>query len=635
MIHDERFEGFCSSVDIEHDGGFGLSIGGRTTSRSELKSNLGGLSGHVGVKASASIEALRAWLEGFEGVKSGIRASRCGGTIVPSMLGEKWVSQIEDVLDNSQEKFKVGVKCLFDQVTNILDKSRDHVEYSLDDFDERDGGVMESCLDKLESMEDMFKDVTQHILNKVDWNMVYRSDALENEVVVYRNKMDELKRELLICKGTMSEWEVLAIAKSLTELVGDKPNNIESSILMPRDNGNSGGDWEESSGKNDKVKFVVKKKLKCYFCDGPNVIRGYHEKNHLATIVRRIDEPEREVARLGAIACVDVIKPRKRCGATTISKVVNLGSKHDNIVSVKVVKHGERLSAIAKDKVVKLRVKREQLKCYRCKGPHKLRKCPNELIMNKGADDHMSKKALKELAEYVEKNMASETTIRQGSKGVEPRRDVATMEPPLGKMGEKNELDTSKSVNGVRLRVRVKQIMGHQVKGPCVLRVYLSKVELYKVMDEPKIEVSKENEELGIKEALRLSSILFVSVIVSGSQVQKVFVVPKKIVVHVCVKNMASKTTVEEGSKEVFTEDVRGKNNPLETISKSLPRSPELAYHLENIVESVHIGRADKENDIISEDDHKSSVNMVRDQKRLWRILTISSVNTYPMKHSY
>ncbi|KAE8712511.1 17.9 kDa class II heat shock protein [Hibiscus syriacus] len=37
MILDERFEGFCSSIDNEHDGGFGSSFGGRTASRSELE----------------------------------------------------------------------------------------------------------------------------------------------------------------------------------------------------------------------------------------------------------------------------------------------------------------------------------------------------------------------------------------------------------------------------------------------------------------------------------------------------------------------------------------------------------------------------------------------------------------------
>ncbi|KAE8678806.1 Detected protein of unknown function [Hibiscus syriacus] len=41
-IHDEMFKGFCSSVDNEHDDGFGSSNGGQTMKRSELKGELRG-----------------------------------------------------------------------------------------------------------------------------------------------------------------------------------------------------------------------------------------------------------------------------------------------------------------------------------------------------------------------------------------------------------------------------------------------------------------------------------------------------------------------------------------------------------------------------------------------------------------
>ncbi|KAE8678215.1 putative zinc metalloprotease EGY1 [Hibiscus syriacus] len=65
-IHNERFEGFCSSVNNEYDGGFGSSIGGRTVSRSELKLGLTGKGKWENIletdRGRAQDNALASWL---------------------------------------------------------------------------------------------------------------------------------------------------------------------------------------------------------------------------------------------------------------------------------------------------------------------------------------------------------------------------------------------------------------------------------------------------------------------------------------------------------------------------------------------------------------------------------------------
>ncbi|KAK8695863.1 hypothetical protein V6N13_001009 [Hibiscus sabdariffa] len=231
------------------------------------------------------------------------------------------------------------------------------------------------------------------------------------------------------------------------------------------------------------------KGLKCYFCDGPHLIRGCTEKNPLAAIVKAMDESTGVVAKLGAKVIMRAAESSGSRGATT---------------SAKVVKPGRSQGKTAKEKAVK--PKAEQLKCYRCKGPHKLRKCPNrvkpskedklegssqaaklgsmKLSSAKASDQAyngllMFGKANKVLAEDVRReNIAFETPIVDESKGAgpgsedgelaedvrrenmpletttivevskeaKPEEDIATMETsPMGKVREKSRISSKKS----------------------------------------------------------------------------------------------------------------------------------------------------------------------------------------------
>ncbi|KAE8693482.1 S-adenosyl-L-methionine-dependent methyltransferases superfamily protein [Hibiscus syriacus] len=227
-----------------------------------------------------------------------------------------------------------------------------------------------------------------------------------------RNEVDELK-ELLICKREMSELDALktfleglrpgamlggeqgdaqrlskaiAVVGKLTELAGDKLSSDVSSKPMPRG---------KQSGKNGKAKSGVKKKgskenLKCYFCDGPHLIRGSTKPGKRLGPIDEINvtkqgsiqgnvvdveavEPGRKPdviasvqaiktrERLGEATCSKVAESRSKSGATISSQVVNSGSKRDETAGVKAVEHKKGLSAITRDKAVKPRVQSEQV----------------------------------------------------------------------------------------------------------------------------------------------------------------------------------------------------------------------------------------------------------------------------------
>ncbi|KAK8617212.1 hypothetical protein V6N13_080130 [Hibiscus sabdariffa] len=214
--------------------------------------------------------------------------------------------------------------------------------------------VFESRLDRVESMEDRFKDETRRFHKQLE--MVRGSDACEAEVKALRIEVDELKEELLKYKGVMSEWSVL---KPFLE-------ELRPKVRLAGD--------PKSVGKKK-----ASEKLKCYFCDGPHMIRGCTEKSRLAAIVKAIDESsEGGVAGLGVRAAVRAVESSGRRGAT---------------MSAKVVKPGRSQGKIAKEKAVK--PKAESLKCYRRQGLHKVRECPSRVKPSKEVDKPERRKAAK------------------------------------------------------------------------------------------------------------------------------------------------------------------------------------------------------------------------------------------------
>ncbi|KAE8706489.1 Heat stress transcription factor C-1 [Hibiscus syriacus] len=90
-------------------------------------------------------------------------------------------------------------------------------------------------------------------------------------------------------------------------------------------------------------------------------------------------------------------------------------------------------------------------------------------------------------------------------------------------------------------------------------------VESSKMMDEPRIYLSGEDDEPRIKEALRLGSVRFIYTKTSKSQVQEEVAMSKEFTEHVREENMASETIIRGGSKQGLAEDVQVWNNPLKT----------------------------------------------------------------------
>ncbi|KAE8665680.1 hypothetical protein F3Y22_tig00112530pilonHSYRG00124 [Hibiscus syriacus] len=383
-------------------------------------------------------------------------------------IDEKWVYWMEVIADHTEKLINLEhISTSWEQRVGRLEQAEDEAKQTQ--------GVVESRLDRLESMEGRFKVETQRVLDELE--MVRGRNAQEAEVAALRSEVDELKRELLICKGAMSEWgalktfleglrpgamlggeqgdaqrfsEAIAVAGTPTELADVKPKSDVSSRPMPRDSGNNGGDREmvqrgdgiessssgqvepstvrgqgKPSGKNSKAKSGEKKKaskekLKCYFCDGPHLIRGCPEKRRLTTIMERMGEggvasigggrrvqaaksrerlgpidginaakqgsrrgkavddeavkPRRKPdaiandqaiksgARLDEATCSKVAESRGKHGATTSSQVVKPGSRRAETAGVKAVEHRKGPGAIANDKVVKPRVQSEQVR---------------------------------------------------------------------------------------------------------------------------------------------------------------------------------------------------------------------------------------------------------------------------------
>ncbi|KAE8706696.1 putative Chitinase A [Hibiscus syriacus] len=477
-------------------------------------------------------------------------------------------------------------------------------------------GVMELCLDKLKSMEDMFKDETHRVVNELE--IVRESNAHDVECI----------QDLI--GGTRTRGNARVRARP-----------------MPRDRGNSGGDREDVQQGDGKGSSLNGK-------DESSTVRNKEshreiitrlrcpEKNHLTVIVMGIDEPEGEVGRLGAIVSVNTVKKgndaiasvntvKKGNGATTSEKAVKPRKGLGSIVRVNTARPRERRCMTADVKAVKLE-KRPSVIAYDNVarpesgattsskvvegGEHKgtlkeyvsqfkklmlrvlslteedgfftfmfgLKPWAKKILERKEVNElYKALTSTESIREFgVNKNNTSKAKLKaeDSNKGIRDEGKLkddecsssSGSESPLNDEPDNESgedvcrLNTSTSVKDVKPRVRVEQINGHQIKMPKVLQDYPRGAKSSKVKDEPMIELSKEEDEHRIKEALRLGSIRFVSAKASGSKVQEELSVSEEFAKHARVEIIASETIIRKWSNEVFTKDVQVKNNPSKTI---------------------------------------------------------------------
>ncbi|KAE8675196.1 hypothetical protein F3Y22_tig00111691pilonHSYRG00010 [Hibiscus syriacus] len=208
---------------------------------------------------------------------------------------------------------------------------------------------------------------------------------------------------------TQSCSEAGAVAESMCELAGAKPTKDEENSSSSQEVASTDRGRIKPSGNHGKTKSVSKKKvsskpLKCYFCDGPHMIRGCPEKNRLAAIVRKEDKSEGEVAKDGAIAGVKAVKPGARLGANASGAGKLRVNKRDPLKCflcqgahrARSCPNAEKLGANASGEAGKSRAKkREPLMCFQCGGKHKVRDCTNGVKLGARAKGQARKPRLK------------------------------------------------------------------------------------------------------------------------------------------------------------------------------------------------------------------------------------------------
>ncbi|KAE8659940.1 hypothetical protein F3Y22_tig00116959pilonHSYRG00039 [Hibiscus syriacus] len=340
------------------------------------------------------------------------------------------------------------------------------------------------------------------------------------------------------------------------------------------------------SEKNGKAKSraeknVSKEKLKCYFCDSPHLIRGCPEKRLLTTIMRIMGEGEvagigagtsvkvaKSIKRLGPIEGINAAKQGTRHGATTSFQVVNPRLRRDETTGMKAVKHKKGPESIARDKAVKPRVKIEQvrsqyarmeawskLRSLRHKGTLKeyvsrfrrlMLKVPS-LTEEYGFFTFMFglKPWTKNVLERREvKELSKALTTAESSKEFGVKKNKTSKAKPKAKGSGNKFHDDGKSKDkeccsssGGESPLNDEPDGG---SGEDVCNLYTSssvKDTKLRVMDVPKIELSREKDEPRIEEALRVGS--FISTKASRSQVQDELSLSKEFVGHALLNRQA------------------------------------------------------------------------------------------------
>ncbi|XP_038997357.1 uncharacterized protein LOC120122242 [Hibiscus syriacus] len=263
-------------------------------------------------------------------------------------LNEKWAYWMEVIADHTEKLINLEhISTSWEQRVSRLEQAEDEAKQTQ--------GVVESRLDRLESMEGRFKVETQRVLDELE--MVRGRNAQEAEVAALRSEVEELKRELLICKGAMT------VAGTLTELADVKPSSNVSSRPMPRDSGNNGGDREmvqrgdgiESSSSGQVEPSTVRGQGK------PSGKNGCPEKRHLTTIMERMGEGG--VASIGGGRRVQAAKSRERLGPIDGINAAKQGSRRGKAVEDEAVKPRKKPDAIANDRAIKSGARLDEATC--------------------------------------------------------------------------------------------------------------------------------------------------------------------------------------------------------------------------------------------------------------------------------
>ncbi|KAE8715815.1 hypothetical protein F3Y22_tig00110160pilonHSYRG00659 [Hibiscus syriacus] len=400
--------------------------------------------------------------------------------------------------------------------------------------------------------------------------------------------------------------EAIVVAGKLTELVGDGKESSWNGQDEPSTVRSQG----KPSGKNDKAnsgskKKVSKEKLKYYFCDSPHRISGCPEKRRLATIMKRMEEGE--VAKVGVGTSVKAAKPGKRFGSIEGVNAAKQGTRRGKSVDVEAAKPKRKPDAISSVQAIKSGGRLGEATCSRvAESRAKDGATTSSQVVNPRSrcDETAGVKAVKmeawsrlmrlrhkwTLKEYVSRfrrfmlKVSSLTKedgfftfmfgLKPWAKKILELREVKELSKALTTVEsikefgvKKNNTSKAKSkANGSGKRFcdegkskdeeccsssGRESPLNDEPDGGSVLQNYPRGVESSKVMDEPKIELSREEDEPWIEEALRVGSIRVISAKASRSQVQEELSVSKEFVEHVRVENMASETILREGLKEI------------------------------------------------------------------------------------
>ncbi|KAE8707666.1 hypothetical protein F3Y22_tig00110378pilonHSYRG00130 [Hibiscus syriacus] len=334
--------------------------------------------------------------------------------------------------------------------------------------------------------------------------------------------------------------EAIVVAGKLIELVSDKPSSDVSSRPMPRDSGNNGGDREKGN---------------TWFDEGINAAKQGSRQGKDVDV-----EAVKPKRKPDAITSVQAIKSGERLGEATCSKVAESRDKG-------------RLQVLKIEAWSKLRHLRHKgtLKEYVSRFRRLMLKVPSlteeygfftfMFGLKPWAKKVLERRKVKELSKALTtaesiKNLESRRTrlpkqsrkqriVTKDSvmKASQRMRNIvlewqrnSLNDEPDDKSGEDEcILGTISSVKDAKPRVRVEQTIGCRLKMPEVLQNY-PRDESSKVMDEPKIELSKRGrtqDRRGVESWLN--------------------------------KRTSLETIIREGSKQGLVEDVQMRNNPSKT----------------------------------------------------------------------
>ncbi|KAK5811618.1 hypothetical protein PVK06_026969 [Gossypium arboreum] len=364
-------------------------------------------------------------------------------------------------LEGSMEDVKEALDGFEGHIDNWKEQSRDYVKMSLD-----------STMDKVNELFDSHKDKLSDRNDALEAMLMALKEETMAMTLALSTRIEEIEGELALCQQlwgkecqvqhSVARKDKLGSSKSEERGICEG-NHKEDTDEYGNGNGDNCGNGKPRVGKKKPKK--KRDKLKCFLCDGPQMLKKCPMKSALRKkpmgkalglgfSTRGVEAKEAKSGKK-PVECFLCHGPHsdmepKKLGSSKGKAEAKRAKRSKSVIegNDRVDKEPNKLGS-SKGKAEAKRAKRskkKRVKCFLCRGPHELRNCPKQAVVKaKATSEHgessegLPPKNEVSLSSDLEKEVAMKAVklgpMRLESSEASELAESSTRLPPMREVG--------------------------------------------------------------------------------------------------------------------------------------------------------------------------------------------------------